>query len=306
MNKNKNVTISPYWFYKPSNKSNFNLINKIKLLIENFFKIKIVKSKNFNNSFEKSSFLKSKNLVLLRNKYLIKELGNFLKKLKIKTNNNYLNQLINKHDNIFYNNHIIKNNYGGMGYNSSLFLYVFINHLEIDLICESGVWKGYTTFLFDNYKRKNIKKISFDIDFSNKEYHSKKTLYFEYDLSKYDISKLKKYNKKFVFFDDHVSQYDRLLFSKKNKFKYIVFDDDIELTSVHSDGWPSIPTIAMISSKTNIKNFAWQSILKQGKANVDIKKMKYILKDYIYVKSHNISHITGYYNQPQMGFLIKK
>lgn len=306
MTKYKNVTISKYWSYKSLDKVNFNLINQIKLLIENFFKIKISKLKNFNNSFEKTSFLKSKNLIILRNKYLIKELTIFLKKLKIKTNNNYLNQLINKHDQIFYKDHIIKNNYGGMGYNSSLFLYVFINHLEIDLICESGVWKGYTTFLFDNYKRKNIKKISFDIDFSNKEYNSKKTSYFKYDISKYDVSKLRRYKKILAFFDDHVSQYDRLLFSKTNKFKYIVFDDDLELTSVHSDGWPSIPTIAMISSKTNIKKFEWQSIFKQGKARIDIKKMKYILKDYIYVKSHNISHITGYYNQPQMGFLIKK
>jgi hypothetical protein len=303
-NKKYSVTQSKYWKYKNDN-DHFNIINFLKEILENIFDIKIIKKKNFNNSFENISYLKSKKIINMRNKELSVIILKFLLQIKVNSDKNKILKLIKLHDNFFYNQKQLRNNYGGIGYNNSLFIYIFYNHLELNLILESGVWKGFTTLLFDQYVKK-IKKISFDINFENLKYKSKKTEYVEHDIEKYNFEKNRNFSKTLAFFDDHVSQYDRLLFANKKKIKYLIFDDDINLSAVHSDGWPSIPTISMLINKNNIKKFNWKSIDKNASANFPNKKFNNIVKNYFYVKPPNISNITGYYQQTPMGFLIRK
>ncbi len=303
--KKNNVTKSKYWEYKNKEIKNNILINFIKNFLENIFGIKIVKKKNFNNSFEISSYPKSKNLIKVRNYYLQKKIQKFLEELKLPTKKNKILNLIIKHDKIFYKKNFIENNYGGMGFNNSLFIFIFLCHLDIDLIIESGVWKGYSTYLFDKYPKK-IKKILFDINFDELKYISKSAEYCEFDITKYEFKKIKKFKKVLAFYDDHVSQYDRLKLSFEKNFSYLIFDDDLEFSAIHSDGWPSLPTLSMISSKFKLKKFEWNSINKSATANLKKFRFENILKKYRYVKAPNISKITGYYNQPQMSFLIKK
>ena len=226
--------------------------------------------KNFNNAFENISYLKSKNIIELRNKKLSDVILNFLLKLKVKSNKIKILKLIKNHDKFFYNQKNLKNNYGGIGYNNSLFIYVFLNHLNLDLILESGVWKGYTTLLFDQYIKKT-KKISFDINFENLQYKSHSTEYVEDDIENYKFRERKNFSNTLAFFEDHISQYDRLSFANKKKIKYLIFDDDINLSAVHSDGWPAIPTISMVVDKSNIKKFDWKSINKDASANFSKK-----------------------------------
>ena len=303
--KKSNVTKSKYCKYI-NKASERNIITSIiKPLLENTFNIKISKKENFNNSFETSSYPKSKNLIKVRNYYLQKKIQKFLKELRLPTNKSKILNLITRHDKIFYKKNFIKNNYGGMGFNNSLFIFIFLCHLDIDLIIESGVWKGYSTYLFDNYPKK-IKKILFDISFDELKYKSKNAEYCEYDITKYEFEKTKKFKKVLAFYDDHVSQYDRLKFSLEKNFSYLIFDDDLEFSAIHSDGWPSLPTLSMISSKFKLKKFQWNSINKNAKANLNQFKFENIIKEYRYVKVPNISKITGYYDQPQMSFLIKK
>ncbi len=303
-NKKKTVTQSKYWKYKNDN-NHFNLKNSLKEIIENIFDIKIIKKKNFNNSFENVSYPKSKKIIEFRNKNLSIEIFNFLLNLNIKSNKNKILKLIKLHDTFFYNQKKLINNYGGIGYNNSLFIYVFYNHIELDLILESGVWKGFTTLLFEQYPKKT-QKISFDINFENLQYKSKKTEYVEHDIENYNFKKIKNFSKTLAFFDDHISQYDRLLFSNTKKIKYLIFDDDLTLSALHSDGWPSIPTISMLVNNSNIKKYNWKSINKDASANYSKKKFANIIKNYVYVRSPNISNITGYYQQTPMGFLIRK
>jgi len=303
--KKNNVTKSKYWEYKNEKIKNNILINFIKTFLENIFGIKIVKKKNFNNSFEISSYPKSKNLIKVRNYYLQKKIQKFLEELKLPTNKSKILNLIIKHDKIFYKKNFIENNYGGMGFNNSLFIFIFLCHLDIDLIIESGVWKGYSTYLFDKYPKK-IKKVLFDISFDELKYISKSAEYCEFDITKYEFKKIKKFKKVLAFYDDHVSQYDRLKLSFEKNFSYLIFDDDLEFSAIHSDGWPSLPTLSMISSKFKLKKFEWNSINKNATANLKMFRFESILKKYRYVKAPNISKITGYYNQPQMSFLIKK
>ena len=91
-----------------------------------------------------------------------------------------------------------------------------MNHLNLDLILESGVWKGYTTLLFDQYIKKT-KKISFDINFENLQYKSHSTEYVEDDIENYKFRERKNFSNTLAFFDDHISQYDRLSFTNKKK-----------------------------------------------------------------------------------------
>ena len=301
----KNITKSKYWKYKNQKINNNFLKDFIKSFFQNIFGIKIVKKKNYNNSFETSSYPRSKNLINIRNYYLQEKIKKFLKELKLITSKKKIIHLIKEHDKIFYRKNKISNNYGGMGFNNSLFIFIFLCHLDIDLIIESGVWKGYSTYLFDKYPKK-VKKISFDINLDELEYLSKKTEYCEFDISNYDFKKIREYKKVLAFYDDHISQYDRLKLSSDKKFSYLIFDDDLELPAIHSDGWPALPTLSMLSSKFKLKRFEWNSINKCASANLNQFKFENILKNYRYVKAPNISKITGYYNQPQMSFLIKK
>jgi len=305
MSKKNHITKSPYWKYKTyfKEKNSFKLY--LKNAIEDILNIKIIKKKNFFNLNEITSKPISQNLISLRNRLLSQEIKKFLNALKIRSSENKIINLIKKHDHIFYIKNPIKNNYGGIGFNNSLFLYTFINSISLNNIIESGVWQGYTTFLFDQYYKK-VKKISFDINFSKVIYKSENSQYCNYDIKNYDFNKKLISNKTLSFFDDHVSQLDRLKLSDRLKIKYIVFDDDVNYSTTHSDGWPSIPTISMLSSKNQFPYFSWKSFDKKGYAKIKINKDRILLKKYLYVTAPNISRITGYYNQPPMSFLIRK
>ena len=294
------------WSYEIDKKKNKNnVVFFIKNLIENIFNIKVSRKENFLNFNEVSSRPLSKNIINLRNKLLVNEIKDFLSSLKIHSSEKKILDLIKKHDKLFYIKNPVKNNYGGICFNNSLFLFVFINSLNLKTIIESGIWQGYTTFLFDQYY-KNVKKISFDINFNKIIYKSKKFEYCNYDIENYRFNKNLSPSKTFSFFDDHVSQLDRLNLVDKLKIKYIVFDDDLDYHTIHSDGWPSIPTIAMINSQKKYNKFSWKFANRRGFSKTKIYKSNLLLKKYIYITAPNISRITGYYHQPPMSFLIRK
>tara|TARA_B100000029_G_scaffold230327_2_gene227775 strand:+ start:1017 stop:1946 length:930 start_codon:yes stop_codon:yes gene_type:complete len=305
MSKKKHINEPQYWRYKASDDRKNSFILFLKNIIENIFNIKITKKKNFLNFNEISSRPLSKNLIDLRNQLLINQIKKFLKSLNIDSSEKRILNLIKKHDRVFYIKNPIKNNYGGINFNNSLFLFIFINSINLKTIIESGVWQGYTTFLFDQYYKK-IKKISFDINFDRIIYKSKNFKYCNYDIENYKFDEKLVSNKTFSFFDDHVSQLDRLNLADKLKIKYIVFDDDLDYSAIHSDGWPSIPTIAMLNSKNKYTNFAWKYTNRKAYSKIKINKKNSLLKKYIYITAPNISRITGYYHQPPMSFLVRK
>ena len=86
----------------------------------------------------------------------------------------------------------------------------------------------------------------------------------------------------------------------------MIFDDDLNIEAIHSDGWPAIPTISMIREENIIKKFRWYNFGKIGNANLKFKFDKKKLKKYIIFSAPNISNITGYYVQSPMTFLKKK
>jgi hypothetical protein len=143
-----------------------------------------------------------------------------------------INKFLNKKKNLknfqdfykIYKKRPIKNNKNGIKIEHAFYLYLVIKKLKPEIIIESGVFAGQSTWLIEKFS-KNSEIYCFDINLSNLKYKSKKAIYFEKDLNEHNWSKIDK-NKTLIFFDDHVNFYERLVFSKKNKFKHLLFDDN--------------------------------------------------------------------------------
>ena len=125
----------------------------------------------------------------------------------------------------FYKNRPIKNNQSGMKIDHCYALFTLLKKIKPKYVIESGIWKGQTTWLIKNVL-KNSKIFSIDIDLSQRDLIYKNVKYLEKDITKYNWSKLDK-NKTLIIFDDHVCFSERLNFIKKNKFKHIIFDDNL-------------------------------------------------------------------------------
>ncbi len=104
-------------------------------------------------------------------------------------------------------------------------LFCLLKKIKPKYIIESGVWKGQTTWLIKKVL-KNPEVFSIDIDLSNREVIYDEVNYLNKDITKYNWNKLDK-NKTLIIFDDHVCFSKRLNFLKKNKFKHIIFDDNL-------------------------------------------------------------------------------
>ena len=139
-------------------------------------------------------------------------------------NNSFLKKNLNNFLKI-YKNRPIKNNQSGMKIDHCFALFCLLKKIKPSYIIESGVWKGQTTWLIKKIL-KNSKIYSIDIDLSNREVIFDDVNYLNKDITKYNWKKLDK-NKTLIIFDDHVCFSKRLNFLRKNKFKHIIFDDNL-------------------------------------------------------------------------------
>ena len=268
----------------------------------NFFKIKITR-KPLNTRLEQHSYL-SKDLINLRNNRLAKYLNKFYISAGFKTNQNQIINFLKSFEIIFIKQPISNLN-KGMGYNNSLITYIFLKLISPKEIIESGILRGYTTYLIDRSIGQNSKIYSYDINLSLIEFKSKKAKYFEGDVT--NDKKMKNYNVDTAIFDDHVSHYDRILFSEKHNIQNIILDDDVSILTLHSDGWPPIPSANMIYNYEKIpKNLKW--IYKENTAKANIKNLNTsnIIKKYKYIKYPNLFEFTGYKNTSETSILLKK
>ena len=211
---------------------------------------------------------------------------------------------IDRYDEIFRTVKIRDLN-GGMGYNNGLIFYILISHFQPKKVLESGVWRGFSTFLLDDATLSDSKLFCFDINLGNRKVFSKKASYFESDLMLVDEVDFSSID--FAFFDDHVSIYDRLQFSLENKIEVVIVDDDVSVTQVHSDGWPPIPTASMVFNYDKIpKKFDW--IFKGNPANADITGLQVddICKFYKYIPFPQLSKYTGYQDTSFTSLLLKR
>ena len=122
-----------------------------------------------------------------------------------------------------YKTRPIKNNKGGMLFTHMFYFYLILKNLKPELIIESGVYKGQSTWLIEN-TLPNSKIISIDIDLNKREYISKKSEYRSLDFKYNEFKNLP--NNTLVFFDDHVNHVERIKQSNFFGIKNIVLEDN--------------------------------------------------------------------------------
>jgi hypothetical protein len=138
----------------------------------------------------------------------------------------------------------VRQSSGGCGFNAGLELFVTARLLAPSLVLESGVYRGFTTWVL-RQAVPQAKMLSFDIDLSRLRRTEERVEYIEADISGYDFSSLRN-EKAFCFFDDHVSQVRRIEQTEAWGFTNMVFDDNLPVHALHGDGLAPYPTIDMV------------------------------------------------------------
>jgi hypothetical protein len=268
------------------------------------FKINITKMQKITDS-SFASYPKNNFLINLRNKKLEKILINIYKK----NNFTYLNydhiKYINEYEKI-YRDSPVKHLGSGFGFNEGLYLFSFLKITKPTDVIESGVMRGFSTYIIEKATKNNTRIHCYDISFNRLEYKSKKAIYNKCDISIKTPAFLG--NNIFAIWDDHVSHYDRLKFSFAKKIKYNLFDDDLSFLNFHSDGWPAIPTLQMLlSSKKSLLNqssIEWVSQNRRGSINLEeLKKIKIDKKKINYTLLPELFDFTGYKNHSKTSFV---
>jgi len=122
-----------------------------------------------------------------------------------------------------YERRPIKYNEGGMLFTHMFYFYLILKNLKPELIIESGVFKGQSTWLIEN-TLPNSDIISIDIDLKKREYISKKVEYRSVDFKFNEFKNIP--NNSLVFFDDHVNHVERIKESNFFGIKNIVLEDN--------------------------------------------------------------------------------
>ena len=308
-------TFTNYWnnFSTKPKKIQFisNFFKNLKKKLFKFFRFKIsvkITSQKSKNDHSFTSFQTDITIKKYRNKLLAQQILNFLSSSDLIFTHEELDIYINDFDNVFYKSPV-KELESGFGYNEGVFLYALLKIIKPTLVIESGVMKGFTTYLIDAATNKNCKIFCYDINFENNLFNSKKAKYINTDI--FENIPFVENEKVFALWDDHTSQLDRLKFSVENKIKYNFFDDDLSFLNIHSDGWPPIPTISMLLDlKNNIINkdkFEWVSRNRKGVMFLDnLIKDKAIDQINFHKIFPELFSITGFKNHSQCSLVINK
>ena len=136
-----------------------------------------------------------------------------------------IENIIDQLDNFIsiYEKRPIRNNKGGMLFSHMFFFYIVLKNLNPNLVIESGVYKGQSTWLIEK-TLPEAEIISLDIDLSKREYISKKVFYSSRDFKFQNFKNVDKNS--LVFFDDHVNHIDRINDANFFGIKNIVLEDN--------------------------------------------------------------------------------
>ncbi|MGF1591559.1 MAG: hypothetical protein ACFCU7_20410 [Pleurocapsa sp.] len=122
-----------------------------------------------------------------------------------------------------YSDRPIKENQGGMKAPHMFAVWFIAKKLSPDLIVESGIWKGQSTWLLER-ACPQAKLVSIDLNLGRREYISDKAVYYDQDFSQQDWSDIS--DRSLVFFDDHQNAYKRLQQCQWFGFKHMIFEDN--------------------------------------------------------------------------------
>jgi len=138
----------------------------------------------------------------------------------------------------------VRQKHGGNGFNGALELFVAARALAPDVIIESGVFRGLTTWVL----RKacpEARIFCFDAVFANLQHRDPAATYHEADWSGYDFGGLD-LSRALAFFDDHIDQARRIIEAGERGLRHLVFDDNTAAHRIHAHGGPAFPTVDMV------------------------------------------------------------
>jgi hypothetical protein len=145
---------------------------------------------------------------------------------------------------LLYSQRPIKKNMYGSGFENLFWLYVTGRLLQPDLIVESGIWGGQTTWIL-RVACPEAELHSFDIDLANRQYINDSVHYHECDWSTVDLGEMSN-RKTLCFFDDHVNQSKRILEAHEKGFKNLIFDDNLPVYMLFRETSTITPTVDMV------------------------------------------------------------
>lgn len=117
----------------------------------------------------------------------------------------------------------IKDNRGGMKAPHMFATWFMAKQLSPDLIVESGIWKGQSTWLLEK-ACPQAKLVSIDLNLGYRQYISDRAIYSDKDFSEQDWSEVT--DRSLVFFDDHQNAYKRVQQCSWFGFKHMIFEDN--------------------------------------------------------------------------------
>jgi hypothetical protein len=163
------------------------------------------------------------------------------------------------------------NNTGGSGFHNSFWIYLFTSALQPKLVIESGVWKGHTSWLF-NQAAPDASIIGFDITLKYLEFSHPSAKFVETDWNSYSFDEVDP-DRSVIFFDCHVNHAQRIIEAKDRGFKHLLFDDNPPLHKIYSYGLPGYPTAQMLIDsqypEENPFTWMWKGTSKQADLDID-------------------------------------
>ena len=109
-----------------------------------------------------------------------------------------------------YQQRPITHNPGGMGLNHSWAVWFLVRKLQPDVVVESGVLRGHSTWLI-NQAAPEAQIFCFDVSFKLLEYRAEGATYFEGDVRQFDWSAVNLSPSSLALLDDHQNAYRRII-----------------------------------------------------------------------------------------------
>jgi len=138
----------------------------------------------------------------------------------------------------------IQQDRGGGGFSSAILLWTLARAIYPDLVIESGVFRGFTTWVIRT-ACPQARQYAFDISFAERQRIENGVEYHEADWMSVPVA-VPEDRASLIYFDDHVDQWRRIREAAGRGFRYLIFDDSLPSTALHNDGWAPVPTIDML------------------------------------------------------------
>ncbi len=203
-----------------------------------------------------------------------------------------------------YDERPVEDNKGGSGFNDSLWLFVVASVLRPEVIVESGVFKGHSTWLL----RRACPEAEihcFDPELGNLVYRDPGARYHAGDWTEVEIAVTGR--RSLAFFDDHMDQGRRVLEAQERGFRHLLFDDNFPAMNLYATGHPPLPSLAMIfdESLPEAAELSWVRNGKVYEATLDMtarKRVKSLIE--LYSVLPDLAPMTRY--SPGSGLTLVK